>query len=208
VKVLLRLFKLVSSVGALAATSVIAAAGATTASAASCSWSSLSQAFAPWGDSNSYFLAPGGNFQDTTGWTMTGGAWIAQTGAGYNSGDTNSLALPTTTSVATTPTICVTTDSPSFRMLIKNNGNLGYTNGQLAIYLNFAGADGKPQQVKIAALTVKNTAWTPSPAISFVQYLSTPLKSGYASISFTIRPNDNHGNWQIDDLYVDPCVSR
>jgi hypothetical protein len=204
----LRHLKLISLLGALVAASSIAATGATAASAATCSWSSLSQAFAPWGDSNSYFLAPGGDFQDTSGWTMAGGAGLAQTGAGYDSGDTNSLALPTTTSAATTPTICVTSDSPSFRMLIKNNGNLGYSNGQLAVYLNFSGADGKPQQVKIAALTVKNTAWTLTPAISFIQYLSTPLRSGYANISFTIKPNDNHGNWQIDDLYVDPCHSR
>jgi hypothetical protein len=47
-----------------------------------------------------------------------------------------------------------------------------------------------------------------TPPISFIQYISTPLKSGYANISFTIKPNDNHGNWQLDDLYVDPIKSQ
>ncbi len=93
-------------------------------------------------------------------------------------------------------------------MFIKNNGNLGHTDGQLAIYLNFSGADGRSQRVKIAGLTAKSGEWTLSPKISFIQYISTPLKNGYANISFTIKPNDNHGNWQIDDLYVDPYCSR
>jgi hypothetical protein len=34
------------------------------------------------------------------------------------------------------------------------------------------------------------------------------LQNGYANISFTIKPNDTHGNWQIDDLYVDPYSSK
>jgi hypothetical protein len=192
-----------------AGVSVAAAATAAPASSATtCSWASLTQAFAGSSDSSWYFLAPGGNFQDTEGWNLLGGADVVQGGAGYNSSDANSLALPTTSTVATTPTICVTSQAPSFRMFIKNNGNLGHIDGQLAIYLNFAGADGKPQQVKIAGLTVKNTSWTLTPPISFIQYISTPLQSGYANVSFTIKPNDNHGNWQVDDIYVDPYLSR
>jgi hypothetical protein len=31
-----------------------------------------------------------------------------------------------------------------------------------------------------------------------VSELLSPLQSGLANISFTIKPNDNHGNWQID----------
>jgi hypothetical protein len=80
--------------------------------------------------------------------------------------------------------------------------------GQLAVYLNFAGADGRMQQVKIAALTSRKPGWIPSPQISFIQYISTPLRSGYANISFTIKPNDTHGSWQLDDVYVDPYCSR
>jgi hypothetical protein len=145
-----------------------------------------------------------------TGWATAGDAGLTSGNEGYNVGDggSTSLALPSTAAAATTPTICVTSDAPVFRMFIKNNGNAGHIDGQLAVYLNFTGADGKPQRVKIAALTVKTTSWTPSPKISFIQYLSTQLKSGYANVSFTIKPNDNHGSWQVDDLYVDPFFSR
>lgn len=177
-----------------------------------CAFPTLSQPFSSLGDPNSYFLVPGANFESgTNGWTLSGGARIVagnETLLAEPATNTHSLALPTTSASVTTPTFCVTTQAPTFRMLIKNNGNLGHIDGQLAIYLNFTGANGAAQQVKIAGLTVNSTAWTLSPSISFIQYLSTPLQSGYANISLTITPNDNHGNWQLDDINVDPFCSR
>lgn len=182
------------------------------ATPAGCTFPNLSQPFSSLGDTNSYFLAPGANFESgSSGWTLSGGAGIVsgnETLLAEPASSSHSLALPTTSASVTSPTFCVTTNAPTFRMLIKNSGKLGHIDGQLAIYLNFTGADGRPQQVKIAGLTVNSTAWTLTPPISFIQYLSTPLKSGYANISFTIDPNDNHGNWLIDDLYVDPFCSH
>jgi hypothetical protein len=197
---------LTAAVGAaLAVTAPVASAAGT------CVFPTSSTLFQPWADTNSYFVAPGGDFEaGLSGWSASGGAAIVSGNESYNvgGGGSSSLALPTTSSVVTTPTICVTSNAPVFRMFVKNNGNLGYIDGQLAVYLNFSSADGKPQQVKIAALKVNNTNWTLSPKISFIQYLSTSLQSGYANISFTIKPNDTHGNWQIDDLSVDPYSSK
>jgi hypothetical protein len=177
-----------------------------------CTFPSLSSPFASFGDQNPYSLAPGGNFEaDQSGWTMSNGAGVVdgnETSYVGSSADNRSLALPTKDAAATTPTFCVTTDAPAFRMFIKNNGANGHMDGQLAVYLNFTGADGRQQQVKIAALTSNQPGWSLTPKISFIQYISTPLKSGVANISFTIKPNDNHGNWQLDDLYVDPYCSR
>jgi hypothetical protein len=196
----------------IAAVGAAPAVTATPASAAGiCALPAASQLFLPWSDTNAYFLAPGGGFEaGLSGWSAAGGAAVVTGNESYDVGGvgSSSLGLPTTSSVVTTPTICVTSNAPVFRMFVKNNGNLGYIDGQLAVYLNFSGADGRHQQVKIAALKVNNTRWTLSPKISFIQYLSTPLQNGYANISFTIRPNDNHGNWQIDDLYVDPYSSK
>jgi hypothetical protein len=94
-----------------------------------------------------------------------------------------------------TPTICVTSDAPTFRMLIKNNGNNGKSDGQLAIYLNFTGADGKAHQVKNAALTSKKPGWTLSPKI-FVHptHLHTAQRA--------LRPDQRHRQterhpWQL-----------
>lgn len=195
-----------------APTPVAAAPAPAPVTAAGCTFPALTQPFGSVGDTNSYFLAPGANFESgTNGWTMSGGASLVagnETLLPESASSSHSLAIPSTSASATTPAFCVTTNAPTFRMFIKNSGSLGHIDGQLAIYLNFTGADGKPQQVKIAGLTVNSTAWTLTPPISFIQYLSTPLKSGYANISFTIDANDNHGNWLIDDLYVDPFCSR
>ncbi len=209
-RLLLTLASLAAVVG-VAATSATAGTSPTPSNS-SCSFPSQSQVFSPFGDSRAYFLAPGANFEGSIGgWTLGGGAAFAtgnETSYVGSSTDSHSLALPTTSASATTPTFCVTSNAPTFRMFIQNHGNLGHIDGQLAVYLNYAGADGETQQVKIAALTVKSTNWTLSPSISFIQYISTPLQSGYANISFTIKPNDNHGNRRIDDLYVDPYCSR
>jgi hypothetical protein len=205
------LLRIVPPVAAVGLSAVILGTAAPSSLAASCSFPSSGQPFLPWSDANHYFLAPGGNFETgAADWALTGSASVLSGNEPYyvaGSGS-SSLSLPTTTAAATTPTMCVTSDAPEFRLFVKNNGNLGYTNGQLAVYLNFQNGNGKWQQVKIAALTVKNTNWTLSPKISFIQYISTPLQSGYANVSFTFKPNDNHGSWQLDDMYVDPCVSK
>jgi len=182
------------------------------AKAAGCAYGSMSQAFMPWADISNYFLAPGANFENGLGgWTATGGAAVVSGNEPYNVGasGSHSLALPTTAASATTPVFCVSVDAPTFRVFVKNNGLNGMYDGQLAVYLNYQGANGRPQTVKIAGLKTNNRNWNLTAPISFLQYLSTPLAtSGYANISFTFVPNDNHGSWQIDDMYVDPCKSR
>jgi len=209
----LKHFRLITLV-AFAAVAAIAGGRATTASAAgTCSLPTASPSLLSLGDPNWYFLAPGGDFESAAnGWSLSGGAGVVagnETSYVGSKTDSHSLALPTTSASVTTPTFCVTTLAPTFRMFIKNNGGQGHIDGQLAVYLNYTDANNKPQQVKIAALTVNSTAWTLSQPISFIQYLSTPLRAqGLANISFTIKPNDNHGNWQIDDMYVDPFLAR
>lgn len=185
---------------------------AKTASAAGCGYPAMSQVFLPWADVNNYFMAPGANFEKGLGgWSASGGASVVTGNEPHNVGGTgsHSLALPTTSATATTPVFCVSVDAPTFRVLVKNNGNLGMYDGQLVVYLNFQNTNGTWQQVKIAAVKMSNTNWNLTLPISFIQYISTPLaQNGYANVSFTFHPNDNHGNWQIDDMYVDPCKSH
>lgn len=202
----------VGVLAALIASTAVMLGTANPASAAGCGYPSMSQVFMPWGDLANYFLAPGANFENGLGgWSASGGAGVVTGSEPYNVGGAGSysLALPTTAAAATTPVFCVSTDAPTFRAFVKNKGNLGMYDGQLAVYLNFQNTNGSWQQVKIAALKMTNTNWNLTLPISFIQYLSTPLaKNGYANVSFTFKPNDNHGNWLIDDMYVDPCKSH
>lgn len=198
-------------VAVLASTAVFLGT-ASTASAAGCGYPEMSPVFWHWADVSNYFLAPGANFENGLGgWTASGGASVVSGNEPYSVGGegSHSLALPTTSATATTPVFCVSLDAPTFRVFVKNNGNLGMYDGQLAVYLNFQNTNGKWQTVKIAAVKMNNTHWNLTLPISFIQYISTPLTHyGYANVSFTFQPNDNHGNWQIDDMYVDPCKSH
>ena len=181
------------------------AAGATS----SCGWPPLVQPFAPWKDSGQYFLAPGGNFEGPmTGWSLAGAAAIASGNESFyvgSSSDSHSLSLPTVTSSATTPLICVTIQSPNLRFFARNKGKLS---SQLAVYVNYTGADHKLHSVKIAGLKGLGGSWTLGSSISFINYVREPLRDGNAWISFTFKPNDSQGAWSMDDLYVDPLKSQ
>jgi hypothetical protein len=196
--------------GSITAAAVVAGIATSAASAAGCTFPTLSQPFSSLGDTNPYFLAPGGNFESgASGWALTGGARLSQPNESFfvgSNADKQSLLLPSSAASATTPTICVTAAAPALRMFVKNEGG-GKSDGPLNVYLNFADTGGVPQQVQIAALTTRNSAWTPSPIVSFVQYLPA-LEGGFADVSFTLTPSDNRGKWLIDDLYIDPYISR
>jgi hypothetical protein len=196
---------------ACGAASMAGVAASPSLAAEGCVFPTLSHPFQSFNDSNDYFLAPGGDFETGVGdWVVSEGGGVVAGSESFGVGSQShawSLALPVKGTAVTSPWICVTSDAPTFRMFIKNKGNNNHMDGQLAVYLNFTGGSGKVQQVKIAALTSKTPGWTLTKPISFIQYISTPLKNGYANISFTIKPNDDHGNWQLDDFYVDPYKS-
>jgi hypothetical protein len=182
---------------------------AASTSSTSCPWGPLTQPFLHWNDSGQYFLASGGNFEGAmTGWTLAGSAG---TTSGNESshvgapGDSRSLALPTVASSATTPMICVTTQSPDLRFFALNTG---IASAQLVVYVNYTGADGKLHSVKIAAIKGVGSSWVVIPQISFIAYVREPLQNGNAWVSFTFKPNGTQSHWQIDDLYVDPLKSQ
>jgi len=76
------------------------------------------------------------------GWAVSGGGGVVAGSESFGVGSeshASSLALPVKGTEVTSPWICVTSDAPTFRMFIKNNGNNSHMDGQLAVYLNFTG---------------------------------------------------------------------
>ena len=75
----------------------------------SCAARPTTTPFAPWGDTSSYFLMPGGSFEaGTPDWT-TGAATVVsgnETSFVNAKSDTHSLAIPSGATV-TSPTVCV-----------------------------------------------------------------------------------------------------
>jgi hypothetical protein len=81
--------------------------------------------FKPWGDSKSYVLAPGGDFETgAAGWTLNGGARVVTGNESFavgGTGQTHSLSLPAGSS-ATSPPMCIGLFSGGMRLFTSNTG--------------------------------------------------------------------------------------
>jgi hypothetical protein len=177
--------------------------GVFAASAQACSYSGARQVFQPWGDQHEYVLAPNGGFESgASGWSLAGGASVvAENEAFYlnNGSDRNSLSLPAGSS-AVSPPLCMSLDTPVFRMLARNSGNLSSSLRVEATY----------SLLGILRTTVLNTvtagqSWVPTQEMSPVLGLSTVVGTILPSyIQVRITPVGPGGAWQVDDLFVDP----
>ncbi len=192
----------------IAATMVLAAGSANasglTVSAQGCGTPQDSQAFLAWGDPAEYFLAPDGNFANSAAsWRLSGGAGAVAGGDGYSLGpnapSTQSLALPSASS-ATTPQICVGVNSPTVRFMAQNTGAVTST---LKVSATVDTTTGLNLTIPIADISATG-AWSPTPVLAVVANLLPLLPGNETPITFTFTPQGRGGNWQIDDLYVDP----
>ncbi len=172
-------------------------------SAQACSYSGATQVFKPWGDQNAYVLAPDGGFEGGgSGWSFSRGAAVVPGNESFNlngAGDSHSLALPAGSS-ATSPPICMQIDTPSLRLVARNSGDPSSRLRVEAVY----GLLGLIQTRTITDISA-GPNWAPTPSVSTVLGLSTIVGTLIpASIQLRITPLDSKGNWQVDDLYVDP----
>jgi hypothetical protein len=168
-----------------------------------------SQPFLQWGDTNSYFLAPAGDMESSpfaAGWSLSGGASLVAgsepSDVSANSSDSFSLGLPGGSS-ATTPQICVTIQDPQFRTFVRNTGD---PKAQLMVQALIITSSGQPKTYDLGS--VKGSSdWTLSSPVLFKSAIQ-PGADGTGQIAFTFTPKDATGNWQIDDLYIDPIKSQ
>jgi hypothetical protein len=175
----------------------------TAASAQACSYTGAEQVFKPWGDSNSYVLAPDGGFESGgAGWALSGGAKTVEGNESFflnDAGDNRSLSLPSG-STAVSPPVCMSIDTPTFRLLARNTGNTSSGLRVEAVY---------PLLGLIRTKTISTVSagpnWAPSQQMSTVLTLSTIVGTLIPSaVQIRITPTGSGGNWQVDDLYIDP----
>jgi len=172
-------------------------------SAQACSYSGARQVFSHWSDPRSYVLAPDGGFENGgSGWSLRGGATVVQGNESYNlnnAGDSKSLSLPQGSS-AVSPPICMSIDTPVFRLLARNSGDPSAQLRVEAVYslLGLLHTD-------VIETVRAGPSWEPTQPISTVLGLSTIVGTIIpSSIEIRIIPLDNGGAWQIDDVFVDP----
>jgi hypothetical protein len=163
----------------------------------------LTKPFMPWLDFGSYFLAPGGDFESGLGgWTTTGSARVVAGNESYfvtSSADDQSLSLPSGSSV-TTPAMCVSLDSPDFRLFVRNTGSLL---SLMTVAVNYTDASGRKRSLPLVPLAA-GSSWSLSlPELMLANIPSILSSNGHTSVSFTLAPV-GAGKWQVDDFYVDP----
>ncbi|MDA0183907.1 hypothetical protein OJ997_26610 [Solirubrobacter phytolaccae] len=146
-----------------------------------CATPVITQPFAEWGDGNWYKRVDGGAFEEVSaGWTLTGGATVAD----------GVLSLPAGASAVSAP-VCVGHDEPTLRFF-------GAGQGGLTVAIQFQLLPGLWITLPVGRDT--GAAWKPSPIIHMLaNYLPAP--GDYTNVRFVFTPS---GDWQIDDVYVDP----
>lgn len=155
-----------------------------------CNLSPLSQPFAPWLDSASYELAPGGDFESDS-WSLSGGAErvsgsepFAATGAPGSW----SLSLPAGAS-AQSPATCVDAAYPTIRYFASGTG-------LVAVSVVYGGLT-LPAGVDVVA-----GGWSPSLVGLTSSALVGLASDGSAQVS--LRFTTLAGNVRVDDVFVDP----
>jgi len=191
----------VIAVGALASP---ASAGILTVSA-TCNDGAITQPFAPWGDRANYKAVTGGNFEGSTaGWTLKGKAKVVAGNEPWKvggSGHGKSLALPAGSS-AISPVACVGLKEPTMRFFAKKNRGLLST---LVVTVHVKTSLGLTVPLPIGVV-LGNGQWKPSAPMLMVANLLPLLPGDKTPVAFQFTPL--LGDWQIDDVYVDPRTFR
>jgi hypothetical protein len=186
----------------LSVTAVLVAAAFSAAGAHACSYQGAEQVFRPWGDNSSYVLAPDGGFEaGGTGWSLGSGAKVTDGNESFflnDAADSKALSLPAR-STAVSPSVCMSIDTPHFRLLARNTGDPTSTLRVEATY-SLLGL----VRTKTVGTVKSGPNWAPTQQVSTVLTLSTIVGTLIpSSIQIRITPVGS-GNWQVDDVYVDP----
>ncbi|MFL5898335.1 MAG: hypothetical protein ACJ76D_07715 [Solirubrobacterales bacterium] len=196
--------KVLAIVVAAVAVSGLSAAAA---EGASCPYDGAEQVFKPWGDAKSYVLAPDGGFESGgVGWALGNGAETVPGNESFYLGDPSderSLSLPAG-STAVSPPVCMSLDTPTFRLLARNTGDPNSTLRVEAIYPLLG-----LLRTKTLSTVKAGPSWAPTQQMSTVLTLSAIVGTLIPSaVQIRITPVGSGGGWQVDDLYIDPFARR
>jgi hypothetical protein len=202
---------LIAATMATAVTGLIAApanAGILTASETNCGDETLTQPFAQFGDRANYKLVAGGHFESgSAGWTLARGAKIVNGNEPWKVGGANhakSLVLPAGSS-AISPVACVGLAEPTLRFFVKKNRAplLGVSTLAVSVYVKTSLGLTVPVPVGVV---LADGQWKPGPTMLIVANLLPLLPGDRTPVRFQFTPV--LGDWQIDDVYVDPARFR
>jgi hypothetical protein len=168
-----------------------------------------SQVFGPWADAAEYILAPNGGFENgASGWSLSGGAAVVNGNEPFYPTGTHSLSLPSGSS-AMSPNVCLGTKQLYIRMFGKD---LGGTDGGLRVRVYWYGLLNQLLGTSDFAVFPGGGDWAPTGQVKSGGGLLAPLPVvalvSSSSARIEVTPLGSGSRWQIDDLYIDPCLSR
>jgi hypothetical protein len=190
-----RCFGLVGLLALLAGLAIPANAGLLGTGTASYCDPNASKVFLPWGDKSNYMLTPGGSFEDSTSWKLSGGAKVVSGNEPYfihSKNDRRSLYMPAGSS-ATTPTMCFAAGDWHMRFV-----GSGYGQVRVAVTVNsLLGL----VSILDGGTVSNNGTWKPSPQVGL---LLTNVGGLLTTKAVSLRFTATSGASQIDDVYLDP----
>ena len=193
---------LLSAAGCLAVVAAPAQAGLLVADAPSCDTLAQSQVFLPWADLANYELAPGGTLENgSAGWSLSGGAAVTSGNESYgvnSASDSSSLALPDP-STATTGETCVGIDHPTLRFFARQTA--GSPTAILRVDVEWEDGFGVDHWTTMGT-NAAGSSWAPSPVMLIAPSLLPLLPGQMTPVAFRFVPQG--GDFQVDDVYVDP----
>jgi hypothetical protein len=165
---------------------------------------STSHPFAQFGDNGSYCSVRNNGFESgSTGWTLSGGASVVADNEPWfvNGPGRNALDLPPGATATSSP-LPISLLDPYLRLFARSSS----ADGALRVQVLFRGLTGNLTGVLNASdLSPSDyTSWEPSGDVASL--LALPL--GTSSAQVVVTSLAQSGDWEIDDVYVDPWISR
>jgi hypothetical protein len=187
------------ALGSLTLSVFAGSARAALVSGGACNEASLSQPFLRWGDSSSYELLPGGDFEGSpSGWNLSVGAKLAagsEPSGATGAVGSHSLGLSPGAS-AQSPFTCANASYPTFRFFARNNGPASTVLVQV-VYQTALGSISLP--LGVVALSGE---WQPTLPMLTGSVAAGALSGGTAHMA--LRFTALTGTSNIDDVFVDP----
>jgi hypothetical protein len=163
-----------------------------------------SHPFTPWGDIDAYCAFPNLGFESgTTAWRLSGKASVVAANEPWHVSGPGTHALqlgPGATAVSST--LPVNLLDPWIRLFARSSG----ANGSLRVQVLFHGLLGNLTGVlNVGSLSPGSYAsWQPTQRV--LSSLALPLLTTSAQVQVTSLATA--GSWQVDDVYLDPCVAK
>jgi hypothetical protein len=178
-------------------------ANTTAASQQECQAPVLSQPFSDLRDNRDYVLAPGGDFSDPNGdgWQLYGGARIVD--ATRPDGTTGGSLYMPSGSTAVSPVMCVDMTYPTARLWARTLGG----DGDVSFSVSYAGTKTELRPQDVGHVHGDHGLWKLSGDVHIKPELAGK-EFGWRRVAFVLTAGGKTGEFEIDDIYVDPRMSR